>query len=144
MRHVDGHADGVHAFDDRNTEIADTAIHPFGGAAADTVLGVIGQLADALTEIVELVDVVRCVKVVGVLDADNIADPALVHHAVEIGHRINTPEDIRTFRCIGIEPGNEGEGAVAPAQADCRVKDVDAGGAQLFQVRIRDGVTVMD
>src|SRR5262249_61964471 len=67
MRNVNRHPDLVHTLDDRGAEIADAFIPPFGGAVADQVSRVVGELRHALAEALKIIDVRRPAKMFGIL-----------------------------------------------------------------------------
>ena len=74
MRNVHGHPDLVHPLDDRDAEIADAFVAPFGRAVADQVARVVSELRDALAEAAERIDVGRAAEMLGILHAQNHAD----------------------------------------------------------------------
>src|SRR5262249_46186040 len=71
MRNVNGHPDLFHTLDARGAEIADAFIPPFGGAVADQVSRVVGELRHALAEALKIIDVRRAAKMLGILHAQN-------------------------------------------------------------------------
>src|SRR5262249_23740998 len=65
-------------------KIADAFIAPFGGAVADQISRVVGELRHALAEALKIIDVRRAAEMLGILHAQNHAYLARTLHTVEI------------------------------------------------------------
>ena len=86
VREVDQHAEGVHPLHDGHAEIAEADVLSLGGAGAQVVQLVVGELDLADAEVVEEVDVVDdAVEMGAVLEAEQDAELAFALGLEDVG-----------------------------------------------------------
>ena len=137
VRHVDRHADRVHPLDDRHAKVAEPFVAPLGRAVADEVAPVVRELRDALAEAVKRIDVVGPAEMFRVLNAEDDADLSRRLDAVEVGGAVDAQQILVAAGDERVPPAEELKALIVrirPADADRRVKDVDARALELLEV----------
>jgi RimJ/RimL family protein N-acetyltransferase len=137
MRDIDCHPHGIHSRHHRLTELRQAPVSHRRTSRAETVLGVISHLREALAHLVKRIEVVEIAQMVGILHSEDNADFPLGLRPREIGASIDAQE---TGGVLIDEPVPLGEprlrDRVGPGvfERDRRMEYVDPGVLQLAEI----------
>ena len=128
--------------DDRDAKIREAVVSALGGAVADHVAGVIGQLGYPLAQRMEEIDVVGRAEVLGILDAEQDADllarlDAVQHRGAE-SIRISAVVVMREKAVPESEKAKDIRIARRLRRSDRDVEDGDAGIPEPLQIGGRE------
>src|SRR4029079_7369728 len=112
VRHVNSHADFIHALDDGDAEIGDTVVASFSRTIADQIARVVSELRNALAEAAKEINIVRTPEVFRILPAENDPDLARLLDSLQVGRAVDAHEGIAVVRDKTVPRSKELECAV--------------------------------